>query len=109
MAANGIRPDDTFLWAQSWADWGQKLEEPTPGAVLVFRRAGGGHVTLYESETSSHFYCRGGNQSDMVNCSARAKALGQPIAMRWPAGTPLPPTGRKIGVASNAVASNSEA
>jgi hypothetical protein len=32
------------------ASWGVPLKVPTPGAVLVYSRTGGGHGTLYESE-----------------------------------------------------------
>lgn len=105
FAVNGIRPADAPLSALAWATWGQKLKVPTPGALLVFKRAGGGHVTFYESEKGKTLYCRGGNQNDMVNVSKRSD---QPIAIRWPPGIPLPTSGRKIGVTGNAVAAGKE-
>lgn len=85
MAINGIKPCDAPLSALAWASWGQALKAPTPGAVLVYSRDGGGHVTLYESEDSAYYYCRGGNQSDMVNVTKIAKS--RPVkAIRWPSG-----------------------
>jgi uncharacterized protein (TIGR02594 family) len=108
MAVNGIRPCDAPLSALAWASWGQKLSAPTPGAVLVYSRTGGGHVTLYESEDANYYYCRGGNQSDALNVTKIPKS--RPVkAIRWPSGYPLPTAGRKIGVTGSAVKSGSEA
>lgn len=102
-----FEPPRSLLAAISWARWGQGLSQPTPGAVLVFTRTGGNHVTLYESEDESYYYCRGANQSDMVNCSRRGKSQ-KPLAVRWPPGLPLPKTGRKFGPTLNAVAAGAE-
>ncbi|MGM4903769.1 TIGR02594 family protein [Tardiphaga sp. 866_E4_N2_1] len=94
FAMNGIKPASAPLSALAWATWGQRLKAPTPGAVMVYSRTGGGHVTLYESE-DANYYRRGGNQSDSVNVSKIPKS--RPIkAIRWPAGVPLPTTGRKM-------------
>lgn len=108
MAVNGIKPPKYALSALAWADWGQKLKTPTPGAVLVYSRTGGGHVTLYESENNTHYYCRGGNQSDSVNVTLIPKSRAIK-AIRWPNGCPMPTTGRKFGATGNAVAAGSEA
>ena len=108
MAVNGIKPCDAPLSALAWADWGQKLNIPTSGAVMVYSRTGGGHVTLYESEDATWYYCRGGNQDDADNVTRIPKSRTIK-AIRWPAGVPLPTAGRKIGVTGNAVAAGSEA
>lgn len=105
MAVNGIKPSAAPLSALDWASWGVKLRAPTPGAILVFKRTGGGHVTMYESEQGNTLYCRGGNQADAVNVSRRAD---QPYAIRWPAGVPLPTAGRKFGVTGQAVVAGKE-
>jgi uncharacterized protein (TIGR02594 family) len=102
----GFKPPAGLLGAGNWANWGQKLDEPTPGAILVFVRKGGHHVTLYESEMNGRLYCRGGNQTDTVNVSSRTD---RPIAIRWPPGLPIPNTGRKFGVTANAVKAGKEA
>ena len=65
-------------------------------------------VTLYESEDSAYYYCRGGNQSDSVNVTKIPKSRAIK-AIRWPAGVPLPTAGRKIGATGQAVAAGSEA
>lgn len=48
--------------ALDWAHWGQALESPRPGCVVVFRRAGGGHVAFYMGEDSGNILVLGGNQ-----------------------------------------------
>lgn len=108
MAVNGIKPCDAPLSALAWASWGQALKAPTPGAVLVYSRVGGGHVTLYESEDATNYYCRGGNQSDSVNITKIPKS--RPVkGIRWPTGVALPTAGRKMGATGNAVKAGSEA
>ena len=107
VTVNDIEPAELGLSAKAWAEWGQPLKTPTPGAVMVYSRKGGGHVTLYESEDANYYYCRGGNQSDSVNITKIPKSR-KILAIRWPLG-PLPSTGRKQGVTGNAVASGKEA
>lgn len=108
MAINGIKPVASPLSALAWAKFGVALKIPTPGAVLVYSRTGGGHVTLYESEDATYYYCRGGNQADSINVTKIPKSRAIK-AIRWPAGTPLPTAGRKIGATGNAAAAGSEA
>lgn len=87
MALNGIRPQygDTdvkrFLWADSWKYFG-KESEAKKGAIMVFTRNGGGHVSLYEGEEPGYYLIRGGNQSDMVNVTRMSKS--KLTAIRWP-------------------------
>lgn len=95
MAVNGIAPQyrklkdlESFLWADAWKDFGVPCE-PTPGAVMVFTRNGGGHVSLYEGENSTHYVIRGGNQSDMINVMFMPKSKF--TASRWPANVPIVP------------------
>ena len=98
MAKAGFKPPKLGLGAKNWyTDWagGYRLEHPCPGAVLVKSRAGGGHVTFYESEDSRYYYCRGGNQSDMVNVAAITKNSDL-LGFMWPKGGPVPGD-RKIG------------
>jgi uncharacterized protein (TIGR02594 family) len=78
MAVCGISgpfgPTDTdrWMWALAWdteSEWGQHLSRPVEGCVVIMEREGGGHVTFFEYEKNGRYYCRGGNQSDMVNLS----------------------------------------
>ena len=101
MAESEIRPPfgpadtDKFLWALSWADDPNfsKINSPIPGAVVVMKRAGGGHVTFYESTDGSNYRCRGGNQSDSVNLSTYP--IANVIQLVWPKGQPMPSASRR--------------
>lgn len=92
MALNGIRPPfsdndtDSFLWADAWARWGSHVE-PRVGAIGVFTRNGGGHVSMIEGITPTGFIIRGGNQSDMVNVITFPK--DKLTDTRWPSGWPV--------------------
>lgn len=57
---------DSPLWALDWSDWGTASPVPMLGDVLTFKRAGGGHVTMYVGEDAEAYHCLGGNQSDKV-------------------------------------------
>ncbi len=72
------------LAALAWSEWGRALSSPAPGAVLVFKRPGGGHVGFYVGEDAEALHVLGGNQSDAV-CVTRI-ARERLIAVRWPAG-----------------------
>ncbi len=78
-----------LLRAKAFETWGQPMTlGPAPGAVLVFARAGGGHVGFYVGERGDAFRVLGGNQSDAVGETWIAK--DRLTAMRWPAGVPVP-------------------
>lgn len=110
MAKNGIRPPyvpgndlKSYLWAESWADFGTPVDRARPGDVLVLSR----HVTMCDGEDGDVYLGRGGNQSDQVKVSRYAKsavkAIRRPLAPSAPqstgdkpmadpaAPTPLPP------------------
>ena len=51
--------------ARSWLSWGQKIETPRRGCVVVFRREQVyGHVGFYIDETETHVKVLGGNQQN---------------------------------------------
>lgn len=62
----GLQPPKEPLWALSWRGFGKPVAAPMLGDVLVFSRAGGGHVALYVGEDAACWHCLGGNQSDAV-------------------------------------------
>lgn len=68
-------------WAQNWQFYGDEAQ-PQYGAILVFKRKGGGHVGFYMAETPTFYMVLGGNQSNSVNISKVAKK--RCIAVRWP-------------------------
>ena len=55
------------LWALNWLNFGEPIEKPGLGDVLVFRRPGGGHVGFYVGEDETHWHVLGGNQGDAVS------------------------------------------
>ena len=89
MSQCGIAPPPIAIRAKSWATWDSNLatDKLAPGAVLVFEREGGGHVTLFVGEDATHYHCLGGNQGDAITITRIAK--GCCIARRWPKGEPV--------------------
>lgn len=71
------------LSALEWNQFGVKTT-PCYGAVMVFKRSGGGHVGFYMSEDSSTYHILGGNQSDSVNITRVEKSRF--VGARWPKG-----------------------
>lgn len=57
------------LWALNWEKFGMPVPNNVPmlGDILVKKRKGGGHVTMYAAEDATHYHCIGTNQNDMVN------------------------------------------
>ena len=58
-------------WARDFLKWGEKIDIPVPGCIVVFRRGDGGHVGFYveHNEDRSKIKVLGGNQSNAVNYS----------------------------------------
>ena len=79
--AHNYQVSQQSLSALAWANWGQP-SKLAPGAVLVFKRSGGGHVGFYVGEDSTAFHVLGGNQSNSVNIARIDKA--RLVAVRWP-------------------------
>lgn len=107
MSEAGFTPPKIAIRASSWATWGVGLKAGTPGAILVFQRPGGGHVGFYVAETKTAFKVRGGNQSNAVTDTWIDKA--RCIAIRWPAGIPLPTFGPVLVSTSGVPLSKNEA
>lgn len=79
---------DAPLWARNWVKYGNSVERPSLGDVVVFVRLGGGHVAFYVGEDDTHYHVLGGNQSDSV-CFTRI-AKSRAIAFRRPSYTDMP-------------------
>ena len=84
----GIGGPKNPLAALAWADWGRPLGAAVAGAVLVFRRPGGGHVGFCVGEDDEGLHVLGGNQSDAVSVVRIAR--DRLVAVRWPEGVPAP-------------------
>ncbi len=93
--------------AKGWLDWGQPMDVPAPGCVVVFSRTGGGHVGLVVAEDGhGRLLVLGGNQGNAVNIAPfdRSRVVGY----RWPSEHPLPLEGLPV-VLSHAASSLNEA
>lgn len=108
MNITGYPPAKIAVRAKAWADWGRELLGPRLGCVLVFGRAGGGHVGFYAGETATHYWVLGGNQSNSVNEMLIAKDRLVKGGMRWPHGAPLPAAKPIIRSASGGRVSTNE-
>jgi uncharacterized protein (TIGR02594 family) len=73
--------------ARSWLNWGQKLETPRRGCIVVLKRPGSptnGHVAFYVGEENGRLKLLGGNQENQVKISFYDK--GRLLGYRWPKG-----------------------
>lgn len=96
------------LWALSWSAFGEPVDAPMLGDVLVFKRDGGGHVGFYIAEDATAYHVLGGNQGDRV-CITRI-AKGRLYAARRPEWASAAPVGRqRFSVASSGSLSTNEA
>lgn len=69
--------------ARAWLEWGVPLPHPVFGSVVVFERAGGGHVGFVVGEDhNGRLLVLGGNQGNRVSVAPfdRQRAIG----FRWP-------------------------
>ena len=91
----GLEKASAWFRALGWTTYGQAVQ-PQLGAIMVFRREGGGHVAFYIGEDDHYYYVLGGNQGNSVSYTWVGK--DRLAACRWPAGVPVPNTGRvKLG------------
>lgn len=85
LERNGI-PGTKLLAARSFEKWGEELQQPRVGCIVVMWRGSRtgwqGHVGLYVRETATHIYVLGGNQSDALTVAAFPK--GRVLSYRWP-------------------------
>lgn len=89
MQASAVDIPKHWYRARAWATWGQPLDRPVHGCVVVFERQGGGHVGLVVGENAAgQLLVLGGNQGDAVNVRAFPRA--RVLAYRWPPGRELP-------------------
>lgn len=97
----------TPLWALSWATFGVDSPSPGLGDILVFKRAGGGHVGFYVAEDATTFHVLGGNQGDKVSIIRIAR--DRLYASRRPAYNTQPSSVRPYRLAAGGQISTNEA
>lgn len=93
-----------YMRAKAWSDYGSLLRRDrlAPGAILVFDRAGGGHVGFYVGEDAGHYFVLGGNQGNAVNVMKLGKS--RLVASRWPKGEPV--IGKPVYMNGGSVSTN---
>lgn len=74
------------LAARSFLEWGDKLDAPRVGCIVVFWRGSKtswqGHVGFYVGEDKTHIKVLGGNQGNAVTIGRYAKS--RLLGYRWP-------------------------
>jgi len=71
--------------ARSWLKWGEPIEEPRYGCIVVFRRGNGawqGHVGFFVKAEGDRIVVLGGNQGNEVSIAPRSKS--DLLGYRWP-------------------------
>lgn len=84
LRESGLPVAKHWYRARDWLSWGVPLEKPAPGCVVVYARAGGGHVGFVVAEDQrGRLLTLGGNQGNRVSIAPfdRQRVLGY----RWPA------------------------
>jgi len=76
------------LAAKEWLKFGKPLDHAATGCILVFSRAGGGHVGFCVGEDAQAYHVLGGNQGNSVSIARIAK--DRLVGMRWPSSVPVP-------------------
>lgn len=94
------------LSALAWSTFGSGMPAPALGALLVFRREGGGHVGLYVGEDETHYHVLGGNQSNSVSITRVEKS--RCVGIRW-SRTGERPVGGRVRLQPNGEVSRNEA
>lgn len=78
--------------ARSWLTWGQPLDAPCPGCIVVLQRddpaSWKGHVGFLLRVDGDRIHLLGGNQLEQV-CE-HDYPLASVLGYRWPAGWPAP-------------------
>lgn len=106
-AGKDITPVGNILWALNWAKFGNPVEVPMLGDVLVFKRDGGGHVGLYIGEDADYYHVGGGNQSDDTSITRIAKS--RLYRARRPHYNNQPANVRRIWLSASGAVSKNEA
>lgn len=91
LKESGLPIPQNAYGAKQFETYGKGLDEPEPGAVMVFFRTPGRerdwqrHVTMFLQDLGSHYECLGANQGGgAVTISRFPKADLVPGAIRWP-------------------------
>jgi len=104
----GVQVVNKPLWALSWSNYGNKVDEPMLGDILTFKRNGGGHVGIYVGEDKDCYHVLGGNQGNAVSVTRILKSrLYQARRTAWKVAQPE--NVRKIKLTAKGAISKNEA
>lgn len=88
LAECGMKVAKNAASARAWLDHGVKLSKPAVGCIVVFERAGGGHVGFVVGrDQKGNLMVLGGNQSDAVTIAPFAN--NRVLGYRWPGVAPF--------------------
>lgn len=82
-----------FYRAKAWLDWGERLDKPCLGCVVIFDRQGGGHVGFpIGINHAGSLRVLGANQKNQVSVATfdTKRVLGYRMPFGIPTRTPLP-------------------
>lgn len=93
-------------WARAYLEWGQKLEKPAVGCIVVFSRGKGlGHVGfVVGKDKNGNLMVLGGNQGDAVNI--KPFATSRVLGYRWPRDKIVPTEALPIITSSGRLSTN---
>lgn len=70
-------------WARDFLNYGEKLDEPQYGCIVVFKRGtSSGHVGFWMGEKNGNVSVLGGNQNNKVSIKSYSKS--DVLGYRWP-------------------------
>lgn len=108
LKSTGYVVPKTWYRALAWLDWGQRIDNPVVGCVVVFSRKGGGHVGFVVGKNrNGNLMVLGGNQGDAVAISAFDKS--RVVGYRWPSDAMIPINVDLPFITSNGKLSENEA
>ncbi len=93
LDAFGYAIPKAFYRAKAWLDWGERLDEPCLGCVVIFDRKGGGHVGFpIAKDHAGRLRVLGANQKNQVSVEPfeTKRVLGYRMPFGVPTRTPLP-------------------
>ena len=97
-----------WMRAKDWLNWGQSLNKPCVGCVVIFEREGGGHVGfVVGKDANNNLMVLGGNQGDAVKVSPFQ--IERVAGFRWPIEYPIPTSFHLPTLTSDAKLSKNEA
>lgn len=108
LRESGLPVAKAWYRAKAWLDYGTQLVTPKVGCIVVFDRAGGGHVGFVVGrDESGRLMVLGGNQGNKV--SVAPFDTGRVLGYRWPPAQPLQAGPIPLLASNGAPASGSEA